>query len=1033
MLCGCDLERRPLREASTWKVTPSNGTLPYLLSILGVVLFVVGIGLQVLTFRKRRPVRPVATWVGQAASLLAMATYSVIVARPPGPIEWMTLLVLGGALGWFYGRLVKVERVGEGVVMSYTLPWLLVWGAILATTQLVSIASGRVPVVLYAAGILSAGLNAGMHARVLGAARKLPDQAVVAALLMLALGSSVLGGPAGRAEAYTLDQIAWQLRSVVIASGGELVDQKNHEPEDPVNVLTYGDRIDISYATRFGSGVGQEGYSEIDVYWFRDPAKAREQLKWVESDASDDPRDPVLAGISGNAVVKFVSHSFIEVDSPYRADQFQAVLSAVGSVDWEGALTFYNGDAPPADDTQPPADTPGDDTVPVPGDGDAPDPGTSGTSVSDDDLLAWLADFYANKRVPIGQQAAATNTAGGVLAFGSLLQLLLSLGHSRIGGGGGDGGGGAPQVARLGEPPLDPLAGAARSTDGRVYFRAPWDEAGAAWMSEADARRVAEMESQGYRYSNRWGWVSGGQEAEYEAARSRAAAAARTQDPELAAIEQRIRDARAGIAAARSEQQRIARIGQLWENQRVLEKQMAADGADAAHWDRIATGANVVKGTADLAVNVLGTYGGPLGRGVRIGYNYTSGLAEGYGNYLAEGVDDPSQLAKHLMVGHATGLVKAGATEAIDYGASKALGAVPGVVNYLRGVPRPGPVPPSLLTTQAALKQLTDPKRAVAAEHVLKFVNGGGMQKVAQLEALGHAPAGQVQSLVKVVTAEVDGAVTEGAKQAYGAWNRTAGRESGVRVARVLVGDAGSSSSGALRSAATDADRTFWAVFEKNDLAAYAAKNGVSEAEAAMQLNKAFAGTADDSVQSALKLRNIDPAKVDYKTYSGFGRSAGPADTYPTGDALVRQAVGGRTTVVSQTAEGGLQAYRSSGQTLTDEYLFATGNASAAPRIATAELGPLAQRQVESIAAHTDVKSVAKALTRLAYVDGRSEVGAAAGGRAMDPLLKALAQQVRSNPQEAANILRRAGLSEAEFRDRAFGAASDIMKRVGAL
>jgi hypothetical protein len=324
-------------------VTPSNGTLSHLLSILGVALFVVGIGLQVLTFRKRRPVRPLATWVGQVASLTAMATYSVIVARPPGPIEWVLLLLVGALFGWFFGRLVKVERIGTGVVMSYTLPWLLVWGAILAATQLVSIASGRVPVVLYAAGILSAGLNVGMHARVFSTARKVPDQAVVAALLLIALGSAALGGPTGRADAYTLDQIAPQLRSVVIASGGELVDQKDHEPEDPVNVLTYSDRLDVFYATRFGSGTDQEGYSEVSVYWFRDAAQAAEQLKWVQSDASNDPRDPVLAGASGNVVVKFVSHSFIEVDSPYRAEQFQAVLSAAGGVDWEGALAYYHG------------------------------------------------------------------------------------------------------------------------------------------------------------------------------------------------------------------------------------------------------------------------------------------------------------------------------------------------------------------------------------------------------------------------------------------------------------------------------------------------------------------------------------------------------------------------------------------------------------------------------------------------------------------------------------------------------------------
>lgn len=996
-----------------------------MLSIGGVALLVVGIVLQVLTFRKRRPVRPVVTLAGQIASILALVIYSTIMARPPGPIEWLGLLGIGFLFGQLYGGLVKVERVGSGVVMSYTLPWLIAWGAILATTQLLAITSGRVPVILYCAGILTAGLNVGMQTRVLAAARKLPAQEVVIVLLAVAVGAVALGASAGRAQAATpagLDKLAPQLSQLIIENGGSL-DSVDAYPIGGDGITEPANGVRFLYTVKAASSGGDEVSSAIYVDWFRNPTDAQAEYdRQADNIAKREPYgDLVSLGRSGNAVVRAVTYGEA-ADKGITDAIFEAVVAAAGDVDWEGALAFYSGGTapPPADTTQPSDGT--DAGTSDAGNADPAGPGSGGKG----GLLGLLADFYANRPVPIGQQAGATVAAGGIFMLGSLLQLFISLGSQPSGPRGG------LVPGPPGTAPVDPLTGAARSADGRVYFRAPWDDAGAGWMSEADARGVIEMERQGLHYTRSMGWVSDGQEAEYASAIARSTAADRVRDPEIVEIEQRIRDARAGAETARAGQARFARIGELWDAQRGLEQQRVVDGAEAAEWDRIAEGASQVQGIADFAVNTAGTFGGPLGRGIRAGYNYASGLAQGYGNYLAEGTADSSRLTKHLIVGHVSGLAKAGATEAIDYGATKAIGAVPGVVNYLRGVPSRAPVPGSLLSTSAALEQLTDPGRAVGSEHILTFVNNGGLQKVAQLEALGHAPAGQVQSLVKVVTAEVDDAVTQGAKQAFGEWNRTVGRESGVRVTQVLVGDAGSSAGGALRSAATDADRTFWAVHDKRDLARYAGKNGLSQAEAALQLNRSFATTADDSVQQALRLRGIDPAKVDYKTYSGFGGNAGPADTYPTGDALVRQAVGGRTTVVSPTAQGGLGAYKSSGRTLADEYMLSTGRADAAPIIATVELAPLAQRQVESIAAHTDVKSVAKAITRLAYVDGRCEVGVL-GGRPMDPALKMLSQQIRSSPQEAADVLRRAGMTESQFRDKALGAASDVMKRVGAL
>ncbi|MRR13580.1 hypothetical protein EG835_14270, partial [bacterium] len=165
------------------------------ISMLFIGLFVLGVGVQVLTYRKEKAVKPKRIVISQSAAFLSMVFFSLITLRPPGPLWWVALLSLGFGGGIVYGGFVQVRAGERGVTMSYTLPWLLTWGALMTLTQLSSVLFRTVPVVIYALAIFNLGVNIGMNARILLGYRSL------AAIATAGLAFALLMAPARTAEA----------------------------------------------------------------------------------------------------------------------------------------------------------------------------------------------------------------------------------------------------------------------------------------------------------------------------------------------------------------------------------------------------------------------------------------------------------------------------------------------------------------------------------------------------------------------------------------------------------------------------------------------------------------------------------------------------------------------------------------------------------------------------------------------------------------------------------------------------------------
>jgi hypothetical protein len=207
-------------------------------------------------------------------------------------------------------------------------------------------------------------------------------------------------------------------------------------------------------------------------------------------------------------------------------------------------------------------------------------------------------------------------------------------------------------------------------------------------------------------------------------------------------------------------------------------------------------------------------------------------------------------------------------------------------------------------------------------------------------------------------------------------------------------------------------------------VAEFAKKNGISPKEAVTQLNQRLTAEVDKKVADQLGTRALTPKDVGYTGYSGFGAKAGPADSYAAGFTRARQAIQGDTLVVRPDGT----MYRAGKDAILDAdglMARATGMPMppAQPTVPFSEFTQLGGKQVESLVAHTDPKSVAKAIDRVSYLAGRT-------GIPVDSTVAAAAKAMRAEPQRVGEILQSYGLTPEEFRTRALDTSMRFMTKL---
>jgi len=1006
------------------------------ISVFFIGLFVVGVVVQVLTYRKEKAVKPRRIVISQAAALLSMLVFSIITLRPPGPIWWVVLLTIGFAAGIGYGTFVNVRAGARGVTMSYTLPWLITWGALMTITQLSSVVFRSVPVLIYGLAILNLGINIGMNARILLGYRTVA--AVATAGLALALLAGVTPGPANAQQGYDtalpevmngeVDGLSVEVTGSGGITGDCITTSFTNELGEAVTVLIpIGTRLlpetpKTQIMVTAGNEVLEVGPGESEFY-----------VKGFCSLHS--------AGAPGSGE----RFSFFEMADEDMLRVLRNIYEA-GAFDYTGQEALWyvtdGGDL----ETMDPAVR---ELIPDGLDGPTNDSDDYGAVGSEYDPGALLDASGQQPLHPV-QGAAAVGLSSLILAAGSLLQLTDKLDPAAIldalrGLAGEIPGGtsGAPAVV----PANDPLAGLPRSADGRVYMRVPWDEAGEAWVSAEEAAQTLKMQRQGYTWDSRWGWVTGGEQAQYNATLDANRRQNLQQDPELAKICRQIQLAREQKAAqdayykrmAETEARRAELRTQIDAQQAETDRLM--EDVSSAEWKyRAVMGVQIA---ADMAVGTIATVLtptplGPLAQGLRVGYNMAKGVGTAVGENMV-GITEVDPLTGEVTTRHAftaTDLVRGAkygtVNTALDFtldAAGRKLFGQPQLWKELAPSP---PVPSNLLSPQGYLRQAVDgveeiaardgieaAARAVDPKKIAYLFKEGGRENLAQLEALGKITRSEAAVINRVMDEQVGGSIQRGMAEAAKQWDSAA---SGVRLERVVLGDSGSSAASALgktRSVLTDFDRTVVGVFNPDDVAKYAAERGISPAEAYKQLNQQLTDSATEQIGKQMPGK-LTASDADVKLYSGIGTGAGQKDAYAAGFTSTRQAVQGNGTVFKPD---GL-TYRTSGQAVVDEadlMKAAVGEQVpfTQPTFPASEFPQVAQQQVASLAKSTDPKTVAKALDRLIVMTGRNEV--ASTGLTANPQLADLARQIVRNPQMDKGTI--ALLAKNGYTPEAFAAA----------
>ena len=135
------------------------------LAFVCTFLLLFSLWLFLRTWKQAQFVRPQSIILGQGVALLSLLVYVWLIGSPGG---WVFLLIiLGGLGGAWLARSLKMDYSEEGIVMSYSLPYLISWVGLLFLTQVITTFTGRVPLLMLLITALNTGWNLGLNAMIL--------------------------------------------------------------------------------------------------------------------------------------------------------------------------------------------------------------------------------------------------------------------------------------------------------------------------------------------------------------------------------------------------------------------------------------------------------------------------------------------------------------------------------------------------------------------------------------------------------------------------------------------------------------------------------------------------------------------------------------------------------------------------------------------------------------------------------------------------------------------------------------------------
>lgn len=150
------------------------------LTILCTLLLLLSLGLFLRTWKKAQFVRPRSIILGQVVALLSLLIYVGLLGGPGGWV--LVLIILGGLGGAWLARSLKMDYSDAGIVMNYSVPYLITWIVLLFLTQVITTFTGRVPLIMLLLTALNTGWNLGLNMVVLKRYRSLIKTSAPAAM-----------------------------------------------------------------------------------------------------------------------------------------------------------------------------------------------------------------------------------------------------------------------------------------------------------------------------------------------------------------------------------------------------------------------------------------------------------------------------------------------------------------------------------------------------------------------------------------------------------------------------------------------------------------------------------------------------------------------------------------------------------------------------------------------------------------------------------------------------------------------------------
>jgi hypothetical protein len=131
------------------------GLILKIVSLVFLLFFLLSVLIMVVTFRRPRKVSVPSQFLSVAISLVTLTVFASLAGFSASGLTWTIMIFIGVPVGYFWARTTQVFDQNGSVMSRNSGMYLMVWGAIFALNQLITIITNRPPEIAMALLIVS--------------------------------------------------------------------------------------------------------------------------------------------------------------------------------------------------------------------------------------------------------------------------------------------------------------------------------------------------------------------------------------------------------------------------------------------------------------------------------------------------------------------------------------------------------------------------------------------------------------------------------------------------------------------------------------------------------------------------------------------------------------------------------------------------------------------------------------------------------------------------------------------------------------